>query len=206
MLGDDERKYEDEAKRLLERVFVWGHQHMNGVIFPGTSMRNRLATWSFNLALDLIGSVRTLSAHDQRSGALVLHRSIVENFLRGFWFAYVADEGLVNRYTVGKYTNTAKTLAMAIRKSGKQDDCKVLMPEGVISHFDELTHGGIRHLKLRDVTVESNPIEKIKTSANMLVLCACYVIFLVEIQYRVGLNNDAQADALYEEGRMLFYL
>lgn len=206
MISPSDVEFENKAKNMLQRVIEWATKHMIGKEVAGGCLRRKLAAMSFSLSIDFISGISTLTTFGQRSSAIALHRSVIEAYLRGFWLAYVADEDSIQKFSTGQLTKTAKSLAAAIKKKGLQDKCKLLSTERILSHLDELTHGGIRHMALRDVGNESVKTNHVASSAQLLVLCATYLVYLVEISYLVAFEDDKLAKDAYEEGRMLLYL
>lgn len=206
MISSSDIEFEDKAKDMLQRVIEWATKHMIGKEVAGGCLRRKLAAMSFSLSMDFISGINILTKFGHRSSAIALHRSVIESYLRGFWLAYVADENSIQKFSTGQLTKTAKPLAAAIKKKGLQDKCKLLSTERILSHLDEFTHGGIRHIALRDVGNEHTKTNQVASSAQLLVLCATYLIFLVEISYLVAFEDAKLAEEAYEEGRMLLHL
>lgn len=203
MSQESDLELERAALKTLKVLVVWAIKHLNGRMVEGGSLRRKLASISLSLSFDLIGGVHTLLQNSQRSAALALHRGIVESYLRGFWISYVAHERLLERFSIGRYTNTSKELAQKITKSGFGDRCKILDCARILPHLDELAHGGLQHLVLRDLGNESVKMNNIQSSAYLAILCCSYLIFLVELSYIVSFEREDLARAAYEEGRML---
>lgn len=206
MISPSDVEFEKKAKDMLQRVIEWATKHMLGKEVAGGCLRRKLAAMSFSLSMDFISGINILTNFGQRSSAAALHRSVIESYLRGFWLAYVADEDSIQKFSTGKLTKTAKPLATAIKKKGLQDKCKMLSAERILNHLDELTHGGIHHMALRDIGNERATINQVASNAQLLVLCATYLVFLIEISYLVAFEDAKLAEDAYEEGRMLLSL
>lgn len=206
MITPSDVEFEKKAKDMLQRVIEWATKHMIGKEVAGGCLRRKLAAMSFSMSIDFISGINILTNFGQRSSAAALHRSVIESYLRGFWLAYVADEDSIKKFSTGKLTKTAKPLAKAIKKKGLQDKCKMLSAERILNHLDELTHGGIHHMALRDIGNERATINQVASNAQLLVLCATYLVFLIEISYLVAFEDAKLAEEAYEEGRMLLHL
>ncbi|MGE7955833.1 DUF6988 family protein [Pseudomonas sp. NPDC089530] len=206
MANVTDEELEERAYRLLLRTLEWTLAKVVGKVVDKSSLRQHLAGHSFHLAIDLIGGVRTLVLEKQRSASFVLMRSIVENSLRGFWFSYVATDEQIKQYSVGRMTNTTKAIAAEIQKKGFEKDCKFALSHPVFTHLDQLTHGGVEHLALRDEESASRKIGPVQLSGLMLILCSSYLIFLVDYILRVVHEDLVGADFAYKEGCELYHL
>jgi hypothetical protein len=206
ILNVTDEELEDRACKLLTRTLEWALTKVVGAMVHKSSLRQYLAGLSFHLAIDLIGGVRTLILEKQRSASFVLMRSIVENSLRGFWFSYIATGDQIKQYSVGRMSNTTKAIAAEIQKKGFEKDCRFALSHPVYTHLDELTHGGLGHLVLRDVENGSRKISPVRLSGLMLILCSSYLIFLVDYILRVVHEDHAGADFAYKEGCELYHL
>jgi hypothetical protein len=195
-----DEEFEERAYRLLVRTLEWALSKVVGKVVHKSNLRQYLSGLAFHLAIDLIGGVRTLVLEKQRSASFVLMRSIVENSLREFWFSYVATDEQIKQYSVGRMTNTTKAIAAEIQKKGFEKDCKFALSHPVFTHLDQLTHGGLGHLVLRDEENKSRKIGPVQLSGLMLILCSSYLTFLVDYILRVVHEDFEGADSAYKEG------
>ncbi|SBT16604.1 hypothetical protein MGA5115_00685 [Marinomonas gallaica] len=199
----------NESSILAAVVFVeWAKNRIHRIEVPNPNLRKRLSWTSFGISIDLCDSIQVLCMSGSKTGAFVLLRSSLENYYRGLWIAYVANEETMKRILEGRETKTLKNLIKIVRAADipsiETDDLIGL--ENKVSILDDLAHGGTKAINSRNpggYEVGSSGMNK--NDIFVLLSMSCSTIWLcVEHIIRVSFENEADASLCREEGSILF--
>lgn len=198
----------NDSKFAAAEFLVWAKNRLHRVAVPNPNLRKRLSGASFVTSIDLCGAIQILCLNGSKTGAFVLLRSALENYYRGLWFAYVADEGNMSRFLAGRESNTLKNLIKKVRdaKIASIDPEALAGLENKVSLLDDLAHGGIRAMNSRNLGgYEVGSSEMSENDLLILLSMSCTTIWLcLENITRTSFENEIEANQCREEGSKLF--
>ncbi|NOS87909.1 MAG: hypothetical protein HOP34_05100 [Methylococcaceae bacterium] len=195
------------SEASLERsahILEWAVKNIHQVSIPNPNLRKRLAGSSFTLAIDLFNCTLILGKESAQSGVCVLARSILECYVRGFWLAYVADDSTIERFSKNQSTKTLKPLIGAIKKSKSNSIPKNSLAdlENKVHTLDSITHGGLAHMKLRNISDDKigTNLSKQNMTPLFILFGASVVVNCVEQFTRSLLEDEFRSIEQLDEG------
>lgn len=154
-------------------------------------IRHKLAFAHFELAQDHHTAIVHLCLNHLRSSAFPLARSMFDATWKGAWVWFVADQGLLDQYTKGKYAPKPDKAMKQLRKVktlGSQQFMAPFLPhvfEDAYEYLSDYTHAGIlpisRWMGENEVSANYSDEEMNEVLRLCDKLAACCGIFLAEI-------------------------
>jgi hypothetical protein len=156
----------DDAYRSAKSAADWAMENVQGLGMESTG-RNRLASAAYGLALEHHRAMVLLVETKSYGSTLALLRPAVEGFARGYWLLYQADENQLSEFAKGRMTLTLDVLLRHIAEDGSPGPQKGKLQQ-LVRRLNELTHGGIEHLIMRQGQSVVGPQYRIEDMANGL--------------------------------------